>query len=393
MKNFPIIFFILSIVILLFVGLDPVQAAYPTFTPNSDLVIVGPYDTATSGAGNSGCASACASGGSREFINIGQKYRIRQTGTISRVRLYVASTASLTGFYIKIWRKNASSTYDLVGISNNIASSLTAGNFHTVDLSSPISGVQEGDYYGYRIEASGSEYETYVKAVTGVTVYMVTNETPSTTNYTWESKTAGANQAMPIELYMTAPQVAFIGDSLIAGHPAHYSFLETTAITNITSTIEKQFSNLTGYTYQNMGIGSQTTSNILSRFTNDIINLKPKVAVIYGSGNDGYSDANKATFLSNWTTMLNAAQASEYITTIIVLKLLPATSGTTVQMQAHDDWNVALTALAANYSKAIVVDANPYVGQFRSGGDAGNLWDIKTAYNQDNVHLNSAGYG
>ncbi len=364
--------------------------AYPAYTENSDLVIAGPYDTAISGTANWGSTSGADT---RDFITVGQKYRIRQNGTVSRVRLCtVNKPETMTGFYIRVWRKDGS-VYDLVGTSNNIINDIVAGNCTTIDLSTSITVVQEGDYYGYRIEDTGTAHTHFARtSQTGATTYYVNNAVPDSNDYDWTTKLSLAGAVLPIELYMTAPQAAFIGDSIIAGHPAHYSFLETTATTNINSTIEKQFGNLTGYTYQNMGIGSQTTAGVSSRFTTDIINLKPKIVVIEGGVNDIAGAVAKSTFIANWTSMLDAAQASSYITTIIVLKVLPWTNGSTANMQTRDDWNASLTTLAAGYSKAIVVDASSYVGQFRAGGDAGNLWDIQTAYNQDGVHFNQAGH-
>ena len=235
--------------------------AYPTYQPSTDMVKTGPYDAATSGTGNWGCNTGCLAGGFREFITVGQAYRIRQAGTINQVRIYNFTKTGLTGFYLKIWRKNGGN-YDLVGTSNNIVNDLTAASFNTVTLSSPISGVQEGDYYGYRIETSTGVFSFFARTgVSGVTTYLAAvNETVTPPGYNWESKTASAGAVLPIELYMAAPQSVFIGDSIIAGHPAHYSFIETTATTNIDSTIQNHFSDLTGYSYQNMGIGSQNTT-------------------------------------------------------------------------------------------------------------------------------------
>ncbi len=367
--------------------------AYPEIPQNSDLVVAGPYDTAASGAGNWGCAG-CLPGEYRYFVTIGQKYRIRENGTISRVRIYTYLKTNVTGFYIDVWRKNGSN-YDLVGTSENIIDSLVSADYATIDLASPISGVQEGDYYGYHMTFSaGSSSAFFARtSVSGVTTYYATNSTPNSTNYNWTGQSSLAGAVLPIELYMTAPQFAFIGDSIIAGHPGHYSFLEATATTNIASTIENQFGALGSYTYQNMGIGSQTTTNIAARFTNDIINLHPTVVVLEGGVNDIAGGAAKSTFISNWTTMLAAAQASSSVQYILVLKILPWTNGTNTQMQTRDDWNASLVALASSYSKAIVVDASTYVGEFRAGGDAGNLWNIQAIYNADGVHFNQAGHG
>lgn len=383
--------FVKNILILLVFGYLFLQIkspvfAYPPYTANSDLVISGPYDTIYSGSDSAWGLSAT---GFRELITLGQKYRVRQNGTISKIKIYTINKTNLTGFYLKIWRKNGS-TYNLIGSSENIVSDLIAGGSATITLTSPIVGVQEGDYYGYRIEKSGNTFNFTAKSTTGNKTYLVTNVEPTTTNYDWESQ-ANYDYVLPIELYMQASQAIFIGDSIIAGHPANYSFLESTATTNIASTIEKQLSTITGYTYQNMGIGGQTTTQISARFTNDAINLKPKIIIAEGGVNDVYYSVAKSTFIANWTSILDVIQSSD-VQTVLVLKILPWTGGSTSQMQTIDDWNTSLTTLVSGYSKAVLVDANSYVGQFRVGGDVGNLWDIKTAYNADNIHFNQAGH-
>jgi lysophospholipase L1-like esterase len=248
-----------------------------------------------------------------------------------------------------------------------------------------------------RVEStSGSSFNFFARtSQTGVSGAYIFDQASPPTSSTWTggSYSTAPGAVTPVELYMQAPQAVFIGDSIISGHNANLSFLHTTETTNIASTIEKQFSNLTGYTYQNMGVGAQTTSQIEARFTADVINLHPRIVVIEGGVNDIAQSVAKATFLAKWTSMLDAAQASDSISKILVMKILPWSNGTNVQMQTRDDWNASLVTLAAGYSKAIVVDASSYVGQFRSGGDAGNLWDIQAVYNSDGVHFTSAGHG
>lgn len=368
------------------------HAAYLTLEPNADLSIAGPYDTATVGDGNWGTNA----NDSKEFITIGNKYRIRQEGSLSKIKIYVASITGTTGFYIKVWR-NDGSTYDLVGTSGNLAGSLIAGQMNEVELASPITGVQEGDYLGYRIERDSLEpntYQFYAKTGQGSSVesYYITDAVASDSNFDWQNAPGHlAGAVLPIEIYMQSPQTIFIGDSIIAGHPAHYSFLEATAMTNIASTIEKQFSDLTGYSYQNMGIGSQTTSLIVTRFNADVVNLNPRVAILEGGVNDIALGVTKETFLSNWTTMLDACRDNDIIP--IVIPIMPWTSGSMTQMTTRDDWNTSLVALAQTYEDAIVADMSLAVGQYATDGPEGNLWDIKTAYNADGVHFNSTGHG
>ncbi len=364
--------------------------AFPTYTPNSDNVTVGPYDVAAAGAGNLGYNNGV---GTRELITVGQSYRIRQNGTLTQVKLYTSDISNATGLYIKIWRLNGNSRYDVVGTTENLISSVATNTMNTITLATPITGVQEGDYYGYRVEKSAVSAGQMFFARTGqsnVTSYMVDNASPGN-NYNWTALTALAGTTTPIQLFMQAPQFVFIGDSIIAGHGLHYSFLENSAATtNITSTIEKQFSLTTGYTYQNMGIGGQNTTQISARFTADVVNLKPRVVVIEGGVNDLAQSVTKATFIANWTSMLNAAQANNI--QVMILKILPWGAGTNTQLQTRDDWNSSLATLAATYPNTVVVDASSLVGLFRAGGDAGNLWDIKTALTPDQVHYFQSGH-
>ena len=378
--------------------------AYPAYIQDSaNLAVAGPYDQATAGVANWGTDMEDGSASlSYDYLTAGRIYRIRQTGTISRIRIYTASTTNITGFYLKIWRQGTGTNpYTLVGTSENLASQLVDNNFATIDLSSPITGVQEGDFYGYRIETSSRGKNFYAKSTNNNSgTFFTTNDTGS--SFYWENPSPGIslkNYVLPIELYMTAPQAVFIGDSIIAGHTAHYSYVDDiiSPLNNATSTIGWQFKNLTGYSYQNMGISSgQTTTVIANRFTKDVINLKPKIVVIEGGVNDLAGNATQETFITNWTNMLNAAQDSSDIEAVIVLKILPWTNGTTTKMQMRDTWNTALETLVADpkYTKAIIVDAGPYVGKFREGGDPGNFWDIKFEANNDipKMHFNQTGH-
>lgn len=355
-----------------------------------DLVAVGPYDTAASGTANWGAGTI-----SRDFITLGQRYRIRQAGQIRKIRLYCVTKVGLSGFYFTVWRKNGN--YDLVDMSANLLSSLAPASFNEITLPSAI-GAEVGDYYGYRMEkTSGNYYFSARTAITGVATYYVTDAAPVTsTDFNWAGQTGTSGVVLPIEIYMEAPTFSLIGDSIIAGHPANYSFLETTATTSLTSTIAHHLvtNHFPSYpTYQNMGIGSQTTTSIAARFAADVIAKKPRVVVIDGGVNDVAGGViTEATFLANWTTMLDACQAESSVQRVVVIKILPWKNGTNTQMQTRDTWLASLSALVANYSKARLVDASSLVGQFRVGGDAGNLWDIQTAYNADGVHFNSAGH-
>lgn len=188
------------------------------------------------------------------------------------------------------------------------------------------------------------------------------------------------------------PDVVFIGDSIIAGHPAHYSELESNSKKDLNSTIEQHYYYLTNSTYRNMGIGGQTTTEIRMRFDRDVIKIAPsKLVVIEGGVNDiAQGVINQSIFLDNYDYMFQKCTNLTNIT-CLVIKILPWTKGNNTYMQKRDQWNANLTIKANSYGVK-VVDASIYVGVFRVGGDVGNLWDINRSYDVDKVHFNSEGH-
>lgn len=185
------------------------------------------------------------------------------------------------------------------------------------------------------------------------------------------------------------PVLLGIGDSLIAGHPVCFSMIESGTMTG--PSITQSAAAPRRWTWANQGVGSQTTAQMASRFTTDVVNLQPRYVLINGGVNDIAGGVAKATFIANWTTMLNACQSNGLIA--IALLILPWSNGTTVQMQTRDDWNSSLVTLVATYAGFRSVDSSSVVGSFRVGGDAGNLWNIRTECSAgDGVHYNGTGY-
>ena len=366
-------------------------------TRNADIVQVAPYDTAFAGAGTGGTGSSL----SLEGLGYGQKYRIRQPGTVEQVKLYIASLTNVTGFYLKIWRRVRSAPTDqtwlfnLIGTTENLLPSLTAGQLNTVTLSSPIAGVQEGDYYGYRITASvaNNAVITARSGQTGADTYVVLNQDPDVTNYAWLTKFISAGSIIPFEFYMQAPTAVVIGDSIIAGFPGHQPYLSYPPFDDVSGTIGSYFSVLTNYVcvYQNMGFPGQKTADIAARFAADCTALKPRYAIINGGVNDIANGVSQGDFITNWTTILNACVAAGIVP--VVCLIAPWSAGSNVQLQKRDTWNTALTALAAGYTSALVVNFDSSVGQYRSGGDAGNLWDIQDDCDcSDGIHFSGRGH-
>jgi lysophospholipase L1-like esterase len=139
-----------------------------------------------------------------------------------------------------------------------------------------------------------------------------------------------------------------------------------------------------------MGIGSETTANILARFKADVIDLKPKIVIIEAGVNDIATSVTQTTFISNYNKMLDSCAVHGI--RAIICHIMPWTNGTNAQMQKRDKWNASLDSLSALHAGTICINFDTPLGQFRVGGDAGNLWDIKTAYDSDGVHFTLAGY-
>lgn len=185
------------------------------------------------------------------------------------------------------------------------------------------------------------------------------------------------------------PQLLGIGDSIIAGHPVCFTQLEANPKPGANITMLAAGGRF--WTWANQGIGSNTTSQMVARFTADVVNLQPKAVIINGGVNDIAGGGSQATFINNYTTMLNACQTSGFKT--VVVNILPWTGGTNTQLQTRDTWNAALVALVATYAGFISLDASALVGQFRAGGDVNNLWDIRVdCRDDDQVHFNPTGY-
>jgi lysophospholipase L1-like esterase len=365
---------------------------FPTLAPNPDLVSCGPYDTIVAGTANWG-TTASDGAHSREFLTLGQQYRIRQNGTVSRIRVNLQDAAGLTGFYFRVWRK-IDQTYDLVGSSENLAPVMMAGP-NTLDLTRPIAAL-EGDYYGYRVE-SMTAANFFARTRPEVTSYFVADASYGSTDFDWNAQPKVKGRVLPIEMSMQAPILVGIGDSIMSGWPAHHTFLEGSPTGRIGADIVSYLGQHWRVTRQNMGIPGQTVAQFVARFTPDVVNLKPRIALLEGGGSadiersDGLGKTLEI-YLANFKKMLDACQANGIKP--VVLLILPRGSGTTAdQSQKRDIWNAALRDLAKGYSGAVVVDASAYVGVSRPDGSPNNLSSIDRAYSAgDKWHFTPAGY-
>lgn len=369
---------------------DKVEFGQQTYAvvANSDTVRVSGYGLNSDASFIGGTGLSTAPGTTFNFIDIYNLSRIRQAGTVYKVRIHPLDLTSITAWYFTVWRSNGLN-YDLVG-SVNILSQLITNTTTIATLSSGIN-VLPGDFVGCSI-VNNSIASCTSGATTVSTGMYYTTATPSSTNYNW-SLTTGINFYVPIQAYVTAaPIMQFIGNSIMMGTPWNNSFLISPALDDATKTIPYKVATHYGYTYQNMGIGGEGTDYIQPRFKTDVTDEKPIYAVFEGGVNDIYHGQYAAQAISNLHKMTDSCIVNGIIP--VFVPILPWTNGTNTQNMSVDTINLDVIAYV-RAAGGIVADARTFVGTFRSGGTAGNHWDIQTTptnYDYDGVHFTVAGY-
>lgn len=336
------------------------------------------YETILTGTGG-----AFLNGVTRYYLNVAQRSKVRQTGTIYKARFYLhVNPPELSAFYIYVWRK-AGGVWSIVD-SQNVYSQLVGAAINTVYFTPGLS-AKEGDYIGYGHISSVIYSFTYATANSGTGLYY-TNSHPGTTGVNWTTFSSVAYY-VPIHVYMRSPQVIGIGNSIMAGHNLHWSYIEASGADSVRTTFMNKLAVNSNISIQNMGIGSQWTQHIQARFKSDVTDAKPKYAIIEGGVNDiANGGILTSTIVSNYKKMLDSCIVNS-IKPIIIL-VIPWTAGSNSQNQRIDSLNYTLDTMVTNsYPTGYIVDVRAAIGEFRSGGDAGNLWNLKSWANADGVHV------
>jgi lysophospholipase L1-like esterase len=326
------------------------------------------------------------------MISLLKSERNTGNGTISKFKFNFTSLGSApwnTSVNIYIYRFNGT-TYDIIYQEDVISKITNSNSIFTVDLATPVS-ILEGDLIAYY--AAGTSTNTMhglVKAANSTRYITGAPANPQN----WNAGT-GNTLVSIIHCLGVAPMIIGIGDSIMESYPLHTSMVDLayTTIDISKSWLYKLHGLDNRFIYQNCGAGGETSTAILGRFNRDVVLKKPRFVVINGGVNDIVGGAiTKATFLSNMEDMLDACVTNSIIP--IIWKIMPWTNGSNANMQKRDDWNTDLETLFNTYSidGKIIIDWDSDLGQFRAGGDAGNLWDIKVTYDNDGVHFNETGY-
>ena len=188
----------------------------------------------------------------------------------------------------------------------------------------------------------------------------------SNSDWAYLEKFRAENEALKNEF--NENRIIFIGDSIIAGWNNHSLFIENSH-------------------YINRGINGQTTSQILHRFQQDVIDLKPKFVVILVGTNDIAENLGPITFIdikNNFISMIELAKANAI--KVIICSVLPAYqyywNPKIKPVEKIITLNAFLTSLANN--------TNVFYLDFYTSLEKENA--MNKVFSEDGVHPNSNGY-
>ena len=140
--------------------------------------------------------------------------------------------------------------------------------------------------------------------------------------------------------------------------------------------------------YINRGIGGQTTPQMLIRFRQDVINLKPSVVVILAGINDIAGNTGPSTIemiADNIISMSEMAKANKI--KVVICSVLPA-----INFPWSPDIEPAEKVIALNKLLKAYTEENKliYVDYFSAMADENNA--LKAGLGYDPVHPNESGY-
>ena len=178
------------------------------------------------------------------------------------------------------------------------------------------------------------------------------------------------NNASLLLLTPGQKRIVFMGDS----------------ITEFWSVINPEF--FTGKPYVNRGISGQTSPQMLIRFRPDVIALKPDVVVILAGINDIAGNTGPSTvemIADNIFSMAELAKANHI--KLILCSVLPAFDFPWRQGLQPAEKIVTLNKMIQKYT-----DANGIVYLDYYSAMVNEQKGLKSAYSDDGVHPNKAGY-
>ncbi|WP_395054389.1 GDSL-type esterase/lipase family protein [Flavobacterium sp.] len=140
--------------------------------------------------------------------------------------------------------------------------------------------------------------------------------------------------------------------------------------------------------FVNRGISGQTTKEILHRFTQDVLNLKPKIVVILAGVNDiaeNFGAISNQNIFENIVSMIDMAKSSKI--EVILCSILPANKFSWKPKITPAEKIIELNKMLKLYSE---VNRITYVDYYNTMID--NEKGLNKKYSDDGVHPNNEGY-
>ena len=147
-----------------------------------------------------------------------------------------------------------------------------------------------------------------------------------------------------------------------------------------------------GKPYLNRGIGGQTTSQMLVRFRQDVIDLQPKVVVILAGTNDIAGNTGKISnsdIEANFTTMAELAHLNHI--RVVFSSILPVYNYTPQSQEFFNSRPMARIVALNEWLKGYCAASGAvYLNYFDSMLDAKGM--LKRDLAEDGLHPNQAGF-
>ncbi len=372
-------------------------------TANTNIVQASPYDTARAGT-----AYGPTTGETYfEFLTSADRYRIRQDGEVAQFKLYLASVSRLASLKFRLWRTNGVYLFDHIADSEDFVAAATAGSVNTFTPTAAFP-VKTGDYISVAVTYSGAganaalfHYVTrnVYRYDSACNVWSTTTAPAAGNTFDWDSQTALADMAVPVEVHLRAPVFVTFGDSILDGRGALQStFAEGRGAFFLVwrpgDTVDDMIAEPHGWSHQNMAIGSETSAQLLARFTNDVLALHPKFLLLNAGINDLNTGVATATTLTNLGTMAAAAVANGIKP--VVLSVTPFSKGIPdgTKNAGRLVLNAALAAAVPDWG-GLYVPLDDVLGVFDPAFAVGNRHALDYALQlseQDGIHMGPAGY-
>ena len=332
-----------------------------------------------------------------------------------------------------------------------------------ITLDTPVTGIREGDYYSVHFAEVGTGNQALpdlimipatqdndptswndIVAGQAVTYWLADDsgfDNPGTRgdgrwNLEDEALAPLADQYIPVNFYTYAPIAVFAGASIMTGHNSHRGFWENvlhagvspafrdTAATaldstpafyttgygvwdtdgNVSATQLFPSTDYTGWTYRNMGKGGNEAAPLLAFFTDNVLDLKPKIVFI----GVGSADVNSGITLDAHITSQSAIMDLLLSNNIIGVfrQIPPRTKWATdddiaTRTSKHDmadDYNTAMQILVEEHGcDCMWVEIASVVGQDDANSTEHDPWDNKrdmlsTYMGTDSIHYVGEGH-